>query len=256
VDIAVWEAELRAGNWLYTHQGVAFDEDGRLQDGQNRLAAIVQSGVTAEMMISVGMSRKAFPVVDAVRKRTAGQVLRMTGFSNSNPIAAAVRVIHLYNTWGKGLIDHANHRILPAQIARVADELNQEDLEAALAWAQDLRREILCPIAAPTAAMYLIRQKLPIDDPRVKQFAHDLVVGVVGDDREESPVYQLRRTMSRRARGKQGSGPLSPAQSFNLIVRGWNAFAQGKHDKRAFHAPGHGSVTPPIFLPPPLGTPE
>jgi len=55
---------MRDGAWKLTHQGIAFDEDNRLLDGQHRLEAIVQSGATVEMLVCFDVSRDVFAFID------------------------------------------------------------------------------------------------------------------------------------------------------------------------------------------------
>lgn len=45
-------ADMTAGAWKLTHQGIAFDLHGRLVDGQHRLHAVVKSGCSVLMQIS------------------------------------------------------------------------------------------------------------------------------------------------------------------------------------------------------------
>jgi hypothetical protein len=248
--VLVWEGVLRTGRWLYTHQGVAFGWDGRLQDGQNRLTAIVQSGVAAELMVSVGMDPRNFKVIDAGRKRTAGQVLRMAGVKDSNPVSSAVRLMYLTEVWGRTMLDHAKQRVTSDIIADVADKLDRDDLDASVKWAYRLRQELRGPISAPIAAMYLIRRKLPAGDPRMTQFADQMIEGVVGEDRTASPIYQLRRQWARQAQKAPGR-KLSPAEQLVLFIKGWNAFASGTYDGQHLVVQQN-SAMPSILLPPPL----
>ena len=43
---------MRDGCWKTTHQGIAFDTNGTLVDGQHRLWAIVQSGCTVKLPVT------------------------------------------------------------------------------------------------------------------------------------------------------------------------------------------------------------
>src|SRR5262245_41386859 len=43
------------GNWVITHQGVAFNDKHELIDGQHRLNAIVESGVPVMMLVTFGL---------------------------------------------------------------------------------------------------------------------------------------------------------------------------------------------------------
>ena len=94
--------DMVCGAFATTHQGIAFDENGDLLDGQHRLAAVVKSGKPIEMVVTTGIPVKhklngvsvnTFELIDGGRKRGAGQMLSMAGFKNANRQAAMVRVL-------------------------------------------------------------------------------------------------------------------------------------------------------------------
>lgn len=68
--VAYLTQQILAGAWQTTHQGVAFGHDGRLLDGQHRLAAIVRSKVSVELQVSRDVDESTFSVVDCGLKRT------------------------------------------------------------------------------------------------------------------------------------------------------------------------------------------
>ncbi len=70
------DAMLR-GEWVLTPDGIAFDVNGTLINGQHRLHAIVLSGMTIEMNVTTGVPEKAFKVIDQGVKRTTGDLLRL-----------------------------------------------------------------------------------------------------------------------------------------------------------------------------------
>ncbi len=61
--------QIIANKWQVTHQGIAFAKDGRLLDGQHRLAAIVRSGIAVQIQVSRDCEPEAFQVVDCGLKR-------------------------------------------------------------------------------------------------------------------------------------------------------------------------------------------
>ena len=69
--------KMRAGEWVPTHQGIAFDQDGFLIDGQNRLSAVLMSGVTVTMMVTQGLPTDAFKAFDIGAKRKMADILRV-----------------------------------------------------------------------------------------------------------------------------------------------------------------------------------
>lgn len=73
---------IRRGWWQTTHQGIAFDVDGNLLDGQHRLKAIVLSGMAVEITVTRGLQKSAFTVIDVGLKRNFNDLLdvgRSTG---------------------------------------------------------------------------------------------------------------------------------------------------------------------------------
>lgn len=66
------------GEYITTHQGVAFSEDGELLDGQHRLTAIseLRDGMFP-MLVTRGLVGNAFQAMDTGLKRTASDSLRM-----------------------------------------------------------------------------------------------------------------------------------------------------------------------------------
>lgn len=49
--------DMREGHWDTTHQGIAIASDGTLVDGQHRLLAIVESGVTVRMNVTFNAAK-------------------------------------------------------------------------------------------------------------------------------------------------------------------------------------------------------
>lgn len=56
--VASYARDMRNGDWLTNHQGIAFYTDGGLHDGQHRLSAVVVAGVTVRLLVSQGWPRK------------------------------------------------------------------------------------------------------------------------------------------------------------------------------------------------------
>ena len=90
------------GEWTLTNQGIAFDKDGNLLDGQHRLLAIVKTGKTLPIMVARNMDPKIFNCVDTGSARTAADGLYIKGSAASKHLAAGIKVYLLYHTYPKG----------------------------------------------------------------------------------------------------------------------------------------------------------
>ena len=75
VRVRQYAADMRAGAWVLTHQGIAFSNRG-LEDGQNRLAAIIEAGVPVTMNVTRGMEFRndVLTVIDGGKKFSSVQL--------------------------------------------------------------------------------------------------------------------------------------------------------------------------------------
>lgn len=84
--------DMRAGKWELHHQGIAFNCDGTLLDGQHRLAAVIESQVSVPMLVTRGVSESAQLTMDDHAKRTAADAIGLAhGKDYTNRHVAIVR---------------------------------------------------------------------------------------------------------------------------------------------------------------------
>lgn len=93
--------ELSEGRWVHTHQGIAIATDGRLLDGQHRLSAIAESGLSALLNITYDCDPETFRVIDTGTARTCADVLRADSSNTRSETvtAAAVKLVYLYENF-------------------------------------------------------------------------------------------------------------------------------------------------------------
>tara|TARA_R110002020_G_scaffold93000_1_gene224609 strand:- start:626 stop:1534 length:909 start_codon:yes stop_codon:yes gene_type:complete len=86
--VEVLARELRANQWLPTTQGVGFDTDDKLIDGQHRLSAIISTNITVpSMLVCYGLKPLAAEKIDVGNKRTFADITKLP-----NVVIASVRV--------------------------------------------------------------------------------------------------------------------------------------------------------------------
>ena len=81
---------MERGKWKLTHQGIAFDKNGVMIDGNHRMHAVVQSGLTMPFMVTHGIDHDTFDVVDVGYKRTAGNIFAIHGVKNYQEHASGI----------------------------------------------------------------------------------------------------------------------------------------------------------------------
>ena len=70
---------IRNNQWQITHQGIAFDPDGTLIDGQHRLNAIVLADLPVQMWVCRGLSRQSLFALDQGATRQAHDIAGAVG---------------------------------------------------------------------------------------------------------------------------------------------------------------------------------
>lgn len=89
--------EMTDGRWMLNGEAIKIGADGRLLDGQHRLAAIVQSGVTVQTLVIRNVEDEAFVTFDSGLARSAGDMLRSAGVEASAvAVAALVNLVLAY----------------------------------------------------------------------------------------------------------------------------------------------------------------
>lgn len=83
--VHAYARQMRAGKWNLTHQGIAFDENGELIDGQHRLRAIIEANIPVQMNVTYNVHRQPGEVftIDMGRKRTYASIAIMSGIDDA-----------------------------------------------------------------------------------------------------------------------------------------------------------------------------
>lgn len=82
--VNMYARDMTAGLWLQTGDPIRFAVDGTLVDGQHRLHAIAQSGVSAVLPVLRGVSVEAQRVMDCGAKRKDADQLRISGIAHAS----------------------------------------------------------------------------------------------------------------------------------------------------------------------------
>ncbi len=183
--------DMRKGHWLFNHQGIAFDENGNLLDGQHRLAAIALSGVTIPILVTTGLPQcvenglKIFTMdtVDGGKKRSIGDQFTLHGQANGNHVAACCSAIAHIST--------GNYVKLTVPTGRAIFSIYKKEIDHAVSnRANQVGIRSCCVIGAISFA-------LKSDFEKVDSFYSLLVSGEgIYKTGETSPIYTLRKFLT------------------------------------------------------------
>ena len=92
--VARYAADMRAGRWLLNGEVIKFSMGGALNDGQHRLYAAFAYDVTFSSDIAFGLTRESRMTVDQGKKRSAADIIGLSGkIHYAVPTAAAIRIL-------------------------------------------------------------------------------------------------------------------------------------------------------------------
>jgi len=80
-----------ADKWFFTGDVIRISKTGKLLDAQQRLLAIIESGIPQTMHIQTGIDDEAFAVIDSGRTRSGADALALAGYKDVNVLAAAIK---------------------------------------------------------------------------------------------------------------------------------------------------------------------
>jgi hypothetical protein len=214
---------MRRGDWLVTHQGIAFDTNGVLVDGQHRLAAVIEADEPIEMTVFTDVEPDTFDVLDTGKRRNAADVLAIEGEKSTTMLAAMVRTVWLYHnrrdaSWSGGSAAVTNHQIVQTLAAHPR-------IRECVPVGERVAAETGMIKSAAGAASYLIEQankRTNLDE------WHEGIIDGAGLAKTD-PRLVFRRTMFALARKQAGvvQRRRDTREHVALYIKAFNAWAAG-----------------------------
>lgn len=186
---------LRGGRFFQTHQGIAFDEAGRLRDGQTRLTAIVESGIAAKLLVTTGLTEEAVMAIDDGRRRSPAQALSMfEGEAVSSFVTAIAREMYAGNTH----LAQGGRRRKPSRMELLAfyDKYREQ-----IGYAAEAFKNHDTGLALSFVAVVVARAAVAHRGRKLDHFAKVLAEGFATKDEDEI-IIKLRNHILRERRGK------------------------------------------------------
>lgn len=203
---------LERGEFILTHQGIAFANNDALTDGRHRLTAIRDSGVAAKLQVTFGCDPEEFRAIDQPRTRTAGDMLSILGEQNTILRASIARLL-------LG-VEKETMVLDPQMVVDHAVTLRSKTMDSALKMGIAMRQ-----ITTPTAVAvgyFLIKETT-----RQKQKAvEDFWVGLASGEGLKGPRLRLREWL-RSVPPMQNRSSIACWRAAG-IISAWNAVVEGK----------------------------
>ena len=188
-------AEVKAGTWLLTHQGIAFStEPVFLIDGQHRLFGIVAAKTAAVMRIFLGQNPASQLCIDDHRPRKAADALTLTGLDVTHTevaIATAMKAgpTHHFNRVRQSRADL--RAFLTAHLDAVRFAMSKGKARGATS----------ASVLAVVARAYYHE-----DAEKLRRFLHTLISSIPEpDDEASATILTLRKYLTERSPAALGS---------------------------------------------------
>lgn len=225
---------LKAGHWQVTHQGLAFNGDGALLDGQHRLQAIVAAGVPAKMLVARGVSTNAFSVMDTGATRSPADFLALRGFKNPVVLATALRIQYASDLFDGDLARRPTpeHAADNEDLGVVADEhprlveVTQDPGSVAVQFHTRQARPVM-----PLAPMFFLYYRFELIDADLATLFFSSMLTGAGLD-EASVILKTRERLLRLTNEitarRRGGGLAATNERMAMTIKAWNAVRRGE----------------------------
>jgi hypothetical protein len=220
LKIALYAADMKADHWPRTGATICFSRSGRLLDGQNRLQAIVDSGVTVRMLVVWELDDDIFDVIDGGARRTGSDVLVIEGYEGWTAACGATAARLAMNMMS-GRLPYAL-TYSPQNVRRFVND--QPDLMGSVQFIQSVpRRPAPLPHSAAAALHFFMAQR---DSDLADLLMTQLYRGdnMTADDM----VLRLRNNLL----GKVQQGAMNTSSDFThamaALIRVWNSRRAGR----------------------------
>ena len=94
-----------AGEWQQNGQTITIAEDGTVLDGQHRLWAVIEAGVTVTFLVVFNVSKDAIATIDSGVTRTFRHVLQIKGSKHASTAATLTKFAWIYDNFDAELSD-------------------------------------------------------------------------------------------------------------------------------------------------------
>lgn len=161
--VKTYIAQMKTGRWVLNGETICFDSNGVLRDGHHRLLAIIESGVTIEVLVVRGVDPAAWYTYDQGKSRSGGDIFQIAGVTNPFAIKAIVakceainekKILHSINN--AQYTSKSNAELLG--IYKEHEEVFRDALSMYLKYQTDFRR-LLSPAYIGGVAAFLMLYK-------------------------------------------------------------------------------------------------
>lgn len=212
--VARYAKDLTDGRWRSTAQPVVIDWNGDLLDGQHRLWACVETGISFIAYIATGEDPDTFAAYDRGSKRTGADALAVLGYKNRHCLAATASRLRRHQRGATWSTTAEDKYVNVEEQVEVVEEFPGITDSVLVGAAVNGRR-----LASPSLAAFLHYLFAEIDADAASAFFEKLTSGA--GLTETDSVFHLRERLVRNSQDTKAKIPQKEVAA--LIIKAWNA---------------------------------
>jgi hypothetical protein len=216
IHVAFLKREMTSGKWKFNGDTIVTNGT-RLIDGQHRLRACVESGVSFETLVVEGIEQDVFDTKDIGKRRSKGDTLAVKGEKNTKLLASTLVFVDEYITGPSMKSKQYTNMDVEALLQKYPD------IRPSVTFASSARKRSAITGTMIAGCHYLFSRK---DAELAELFFDALLRGV--DLQDDEPVYLLRERLNLNAFSK---AKLPQVEIFALMIKAWNATREGRQIK-------------------------
>lgn len=216
---------IRTGQWKLTQQAIAVGTNNILLDGQHRLAAIVEAGLPAPLVVATECDPEIFSVLDTGAVRLASDALYIEGAVHSVVAAAGLKTYILMNTvpdlvWTGGKFGAPSHAEITEAFRERSDEVSY-----ACTLASSVYKACRHTNKPALMAFVLLCLDAGWSIDWIEEFCTKLGNGVGLDD--TSPILKLRAALINGVVFAKSSRTYAPQVHLSALIKAFNYWTEG-----------------------------
>lgn len=215
--------QIRRGEWELNGESIIWANDNTIIDGQHRLQAIVDAGVSAPglpCIVVYGVSPDAYKSIDSGASRLAKDDLGLLGYVNTTILAAAAAMLHTFRNFGTMLPAGQNR---PTRAQTVQMLMNEPTLADSVKMADNIHRRMPNMFKTQTIVLHHLFSEI---DPELNELFWTLIVEGA-ELPKDSPILALRNRINGFA-GSRMRNAYTAAEYGALVIKAWNAWIVGQ----------------------------
>lgn len=220
--IKSYAKQMAAGTFYDTGEAVIFNASGALNDGQNRLMAVIRSGATIVTDVRFGVSAdiKVLGATDTGKIRTGADTFFIDGQTNNTNLSAVVDLAIRYERGDKNFSETITNGDRLDFV-----EANPDVVDAAHKGGAYHRHFRSIPPRAYGFCFFLCARRSPAD----AEIFFDRFATGIGIDRRDDPAHALRQYIINFASRTEGHGVRRDIRLYiAAIFKAWNVERDGK----------------------------